>query len=175
MRRQPRAADESILGRGLWQHAVAVGGLIAGVTIAVQAASRAAGWPWRTTTFSTIALLQLGHALAVRSERTSLFTQGLRSNRPLTAAVGLSVLLQAAVVYVPPLHAAFDTTGLRPGQLAVVLLASTAAFAAVELEKRWRRRRPEGVNPPRHPEGISPPGGNRPRPPGRPPGGPRHG
>jgi P-type Ca2+ transporter type 2C len=37
--------------------------------------------------FTTLALLQLGHALAVRSERESFFTLGARSNPFLLALV----------------------------------------------------------------------------------------
>ena len=38
-------------------------------------------------TFTVLALSQLGHVLAVRSERESLFQQGLFSNRPLAPVV----------------------------------------------------------------------------------------
>jgi Ca2+-transporting ATPase len=141
MRRPPRPADESILARGLWQHALVIGLLMAAVTIVLQAATRAAGWPWQTMVFSTLALLQLGHALAVRSERTSLFTQGLRSNWRLSVAVALSATVQVAAIYVSPLQSAFDTEALTALQLAIVALASTVAFVAVEIEKWWRRRR----------------------------------
>jgi Ca2+-transporting ATPase len=140
MRRPPRPADESILARGLWQHALLVGLLMAAVAIPLQAVSREGGWPWQTMVFSTLALIQLGHALAVRSERTSLFSQGLRSNWWLTLAVAASAGLQIATIYLPPLQSAFDTEPLTAIQLGVVLLASTAAFVAVELEKWWHRR-----------------------------------
>jgi P-type Ca2+ transporter type 2C len=85
MRRPPRSPTESIFARGLWQHALWVGLTMAAVCLALLAAARAAGWPWQTMVFTTLALLQLGHALAVRSERESFFTLGARSNRLLLA------------------------------------------------------------------------------------------
>jgi P-type Ca2+ transporter type 2C len=71
MRRPPRSPTESIFARGLWQHALWVGLLMAVVCLVLFVAARAQGWPWQTMVFTTLALLQLGHALAVRSDRES--------------------------------------------------------------------------------------------------------
>jgi Ca2+-transporting ATPase len=141
MRRPPRSTKESILGRGLWQHALWVGLLMSGVVLAIQASAIEAGWHWQTMVFTTLALLQLGHALAVRSERTSTFSLGLWSNRPLALAVVGTLLVQLALIYVPALQPIFVTEALGPVELAIVLVASTAAFVAVELEKAAFRRR----------------------------------
>ena len=62
--------------------------------------------------FTTLALLQLGHALAVRSETESLFRLGLRSNVPLTIAVVGTILVQLALVFVPALRPVFGTEAL---------------------------------------------------------------
>jgi len=140
MRRPPRSPTESIFARGLWQHALWVGLTMAAVCLALLAGARAAGWPWQTMVFTTLALLQLGHALAVRSERESFFTLGAGSNRLLLGAVLGGLASQLALVYVPVLQGLFDTRALGPVQLAVVLVASTAAFVAVEIEK-WLGRR----------------------------------
>ena len=56
--------------------------------------------------FTVLTLAQLAQLLAIRSERDSLFTQGLWSNLPLLAAVLLAVALQLATIYLPPLQAA---------------------------------------------------------------------
>jgi Ca2+-transporting ATPase len=141
MRRPPRSTRESILGRGLWQHALWVGLLMAGVVLAIQAVAIGAGWHWQTMVFTTLSLLQLGHALAVRSERTSTFALGLRSNLPLALAVGGTLLVQLALVYVPALQPIFATEALGPEELVIVLVASLAAFVAVEVEKAAFRSR----------------------------------
>jgi Ca2+-transporting ATPase len=91
--------------------------------------------------FTTLALLQLGHALAVRSERQSLMSLGLMSNPWLLSAVVVGVASQLAIIFVPALHGMFGTRGLGLGELAVVALASPAVLVAVELEKAWWRRR----------------------------------
>jgi Ca2+-transporting ATPase len=142
MRRPPRPTGESILGAGLWRQALWVGLLMAAVVLAIQASALAAGWPWQTMVFTTLAFLQLGNALAVRSERVSALRLGLRSNLPLTLAVAGTLLVQLALIYVPALQPLFATEALSAPELVVVLLASTVAFVAVELEKVYRRRRP---------------------------------
>jgi len=140
MHRPPRPPTESIFARGLWQQAIRVGLLMAVVTVAVQAFALDRGWPWQTMVFTTLALLQLGNALAVRSETESLFRLGLRSNTALTVAVGATLLVQLALVYVPALQPIFVTEALSALQLATVLAAASIGFAAVEIEK-WSRRR----------------------------------
>jgi Ca2+-transporting ATPase len=91
--------------------------------------------------FTTLTLSQMGNALAVRSERDSLFRIGLLSNKPLLGAVLLTFVLQLAVVYVPFLQGVFKTVALPPGDLAISLLLSTVVFWGVELRKWLLRRR----------------------------------
>ena len=141
MHRPPRPSGESILGAGLWKQALWVGLLMAAVVLVVQFTGLEAGWHWQTMVFTTLALLQLGNALAVRSERVSFFRLGLGTNRPLALAVGGTILIQLALIYVPFLQPIFVTEALGAAELAIVLVASTAAFVAVELEKAVLRRR----------------------------------
>ncbi len=140
MDRPPRLPGESILGRGLWQHALWVGALMAAIVIPMQALARAAGWPWQTMVVTTLAFLQLGHTMAVRSEDESTFRLGLRTNRWLAGAVVVTAFAQLAVVYVPGLQDVFQTEALGALQLAIVAVCSSAVFVAVELEKLLRRR-----------------------------------
>jgi Ca2+-transporting ATPase len=140
MRRPPRSPSESILGRGLWQGALWVGLLMGAVTLGVQATALALGWHWQTMAFTALVFLQLGNALAVRSERRSFFELGWRSNIPLTLAVVATIAIQFTIVYLQPLQGIFDTQALSPLELAVVLASSTAVFIAVEFEKRARGR-----------------------------------
>jgi Ca2+-transporting ATPase len=83
----------------------------------------------------------------VRSERKSLFAVGFWSNPYLAAAVGASVLLQMAVVYAAPLQAIFETVPLSGRDLAVCVVASTAAFWALEAEKLLLRLRYKTKSP----------------------------
>ncbi len=118
MLRPPRPPSESIFARGLWQHAVWVGLFMAAVTLAVQAFAIDQVWPWQTMVFTTLALLQLGNALAVRSETESFFSLGLRTNRPLAFAVAATFVVQLLLIYVPVFQPIFETQALTATQLA---------------------------------------------------------
>lgn len=143
MRRPPRPPSESVFARGLGRHVVWVGALMAATALGVEAwGVNAAAVPWQTVVFTVLCLSQLAHAMAIRSERESLFTQGLLTNKPLLGAVGLTVLLQMAVVYVPVLNRVFHTEPLSAAALALAVGASLTVFVAVEMEKWWGRRAP---------------------------------
>lgn len=135
MARPPRPMSESIFARGLWQDAVWVGLLMGAVCLTMQAAAIELGWHWQTMVFSTLAFLQLGNALAVRSETQSFFSLGWRTNKPLAYAVLGTVAIQLAIIYLPPLQPIFETEALDPIELAAMLAASTIAFVALEIEK----------------------------------------
>jgi Ca2+-transporting ATPase len=141
MSRPPRPRGESIFAGGLWQHVVWVGLLMAAVTLATQAWGYHAGSPrWQTMTFTVLALSQMGHVLAIRSERESLLRLGLWSNPLLLGAVVLTVLLQLGTVYVPALAPIFKTEPLSGRELLVCLALSMIVLVGVEAEK-WLVRR----------------------------------
>jgi Ca2+-transporting ATPase len=90
--------------------------------------------------FTVLTLSQMGNVLAIRSERESLFRQGLFSNLPLCGAVLLTFGLQMATVYVPVLNPIFRTAPLTLPELAVCVLLSAAVFVVIEIEKYLARR-----------------------------------
>jgi Ca2+-transporting ATPase len=140
MRRPPRPPAESIFAHGMWQHIVWVGLLIGACCLLSQGIALHMGWHWQTVVFTVLTFSQLGHALAIRSERDSLFAQGLRSNRPLLGAVVFTVALQLATIYVPVLNGVFKTDPLSLLELLFCLAMSAVVFVAVEIEK-WLVRR----------------------------------
>ncbi|MGA8009541.1 MAG: cation-translocating P-type ATPase [Thiomonas sp.] len=141
MLRPPRQPDEGVFAHGLWQHALWVGLLIGGLCLGVQAWAHAHGNPHaQTLVFVVLTFTQMAHVLAIRSERDSLFTLGLRSNLPLLGAVALTFALQLMVVYLPVLQGVFHTEALSLREMALSLGCAAAVFGSVELEKAWQRR-----------------------------------
>ncbi|MGB9130713.1 MAG: cation-translocating P-type ATPase [Thiobacillus sp.] len=141
MQRPPRPPMESIFARGMWQHILWVGLLMGGVTLLTQAwAIHIASAHWQSMVFTVLTLSQLGHVLAIRSERESLFTQGVLSNRLLIGALLLTFALQMAVLYVPWINPIFKTEPLSLGELAACLALSSVVFIGVEIEKALVRR-----------------------------------
>ncbi len=141
MNRPPRHPKESIFSHGLGAHAIWVGLLMGGIVLFVQAWSiRTEHAHWQTMVFTVLCLTQLGHVLAIRSEKESLFKIGLFSNKYLLGAVILTFILQMATIYVPVLNPIFKTEPLSPGELMFTLALSSVVFFAVEIEKFIKRR-----------------------------------
>lgn len=65
-----------------------------------------------TMTFTCFVFFDMWNALSYRSQTKSVFSIGLFSNKMFWVAVGLSILGQMLVVYVPPLQAVFLTEAL---------------------------------------------------------------
>jgi Ca2+-transporting ATPase len=141
MKRPPRNPKESIFAHGLGLHAIWVGILMGVIVLSIQAWSLAnVDAHWQTMVFTVLCLTQLGHVLAIRSERQSLFKMGLFSNKPLLGAVVLTFLLQMAIIYIPAMNRIFKTEPLTAGELLIAIAASSIVFFAVEIEK-WIVRR----------------------------------
>jgi Ca2+-transporting ATPase len=142
MRRPPRPPAESLFAGGLGAHAFLVGLLMAALTLGAEAWYVQAGNPaWQTIVFTTLCLAQLGHVLAIRSERRSVFAGGFTSNPALLGTVALTCALQLMVVYVPAFNPLFGTMPLSAGELAVCAGAAVVILLVVELEKLLRRLR----------------------------------
>jgi len=142
MERPPRHPKESIFADGMGTHIVWVGLLMGAASLGTQAWSMRTGFAhWQTMVFTVLCLNQMGHVLAIRSERESLFSQGLFSNKPLVGAFALTFALQMATIYVPLLNPIFKTEPLTIGELGFTLAMSTVVFVAVEIEKFCKRRR----------------------------------
>ena len=142
MRRPPYQPQESIFGRGLGRDILWVGLLMALVSLAMGFWAWSGGNPaWQTMIFTTLTLSQLGNALALRSERDSLFRIGLLSNTAMLGTVLLTFGLQLAVVYLPFLQAIFKTQALSARDLGISLVLSTIVFLGVETAKWIMRRR----------------------------------
>jgi P-type Ca2+ transporter type 2C len=141
MRRPPRSPRENIFSHGMWQHMLWVGLLMGGVSLITQAWSIHNGTAhWQTMVFTVLCLSQMGHVLAIRSEKESLFKIGIFSNPLLLGAVALTFALQMATIYVPFLQPVFKTEALSADELILCIVLSTVVFFAVEIEK-WLVRK----------------------------------
>jgi Ca2+-transporting ATPase len=91
--------------------------------------------------FMSLALLQLGNALAVRSDTHTAFRLGLLSNRLLVGAVFGTAVVQIGLPYIGAIRRFLAITSLSVGDLAITIGVSTIGFAAIEAEKALRRHR----------------------------------
>jgi Ca2+-transporting ATPase len=141
MNRPPYPPNENFFARGMGRGIIWIGLLLGLVSFATGYSYwRIGNTGWQTMVFTTLTLSQMGNALAIRSEQDSILKIGLLSNKPLLAAVLVTLVLQLAVVYVPLLQNIFTTRALSLGDLAICLILSSIVFWAVEFEK-WLLRR----------------------------------
>jgi Ca2+-transporting ATPase len=119
MQLAPRPSREGILTRRMWYGIFFVGAIMAAGTLYVLDASLSGGLISgsgsmryaRSMAFTTLVLFQLFNVFSARSDEESAF-RGLFRNLWLWAAVGLSLALQGAVLYIPFLQQAFSTVSL---------------------------------------------------------------
>jgi Ca2+-transporting ATPase len=96
-----------------------------------------------TMAFVTLSLCELFRAYTVRSERTSIFRQGIFSNRFMQYAVGLSIFLLLLVVSVPFLQPIFNTHFMNLKEWAIVVGLALIPAISEEITKaylRWKDR-----------------------------------
>ncbi|MGH9265699.1 MAG: cation-translocating P-type ATPase, partial [Acidimicrobiales bacterium] len=148
MARPPRGITDRVIDAEMTAGVVFVGVVMAVVTLLTLDIDLPGGLvegsgsldEARTLAFTTLVLAQLFNCFNARSDRTSAFHH-LFTNPLLWGAIALSLLLQIAVVYVPFLSDAFDTTGLGlTDWLLCTAMASTVLWAD-ELRKLVGRRR----------------------------------
>ena len=93
-----------------------------------------------TMAFVTLSLCELFRAYTVRSERASIFTIGVFSNRYMQYAVGLSIGLLILVCAVPFLQPVFNTHFLSLQEWLIVVGLALIPAVAEEITKFFLRR-----------------------------------
>jgi calcium-translocating P-type ATPase len=166
MDRPPRARGANVIDRGMLARAWGFLGVICAVLVMGGFLLTLARGGWhpgdatgsgtalhpvyrQATTVAWLGIVscQIGTAFAVRTERASLRSVGVFSNRPLLAGIGFSLAFAAAIVYVPALHGLFGTAALGPVELLTVAPFPFLVWGAEELRKAALRRRPVSAVP----------------------------
>jgi Ca2+-transporting ATPase len=147
MRRAPVPRDDQLLGRDALARVALMTPLIAGV---------ACDWfMWRleqnvpielvrTETFTVLAMCAWFNVLNCQSATRSALALGLLKNPWLLGGLSLSMLLQALVLYAPPMNTLFHTVPLAPASLLPLAALASCVLWAEELRKlivRLGRRR----------------------------------
>jgi Ca2+-transporting ATPase len=141
MNRPPRDPKQNIFAGGMAAHILWVGLLMGLVTLGMQAwAIHQENTHWQTMAFTVLCFSQLGHVMAIRSDRESLFKIGVFTNKPLLGSLVLTAALQLMIIYTPFFNDIFKTQPLTLYELLITLAVSSIVFWAVEIEK-WVKKR----------------------------------
>jgi Ca2+-transporting ATPase len=149
MQRPPRPVGEGVITARMWRGIFLVGVVVALGTLFVLDWAMPGGFfagtgdlrYAQTMAFTTLMLFQLFNVFAARSDERSAF-RGIHQNRWLWGAVGLSLALQALVLYTPVLQQAFGTTALSASDWLHCAAVASSVLWITELRKfllRWRR------------------------------------
>ncbi len=156
MNRKPRKLTDRVIDGAMWGDIVYIGIIMAAVTLigmdmhltgglftdrSVDAMGHDAQMvEARTMGFTILVFAQLFNAIASRSHLQSAFV-GLFSNKWLWGAIGLSIVLQLLVIYVPFLNTAFGTTPLPPMAWLECIGLAFFVLVASEIRKVFLRMR----------------------------------
>ena len=156
MNRKPRKLTDRVIDGAMWGDIIYIGIIMAIVTLigmdmhltgglftdrSVDAMGHDAQMvEARTMGFTILVFAQLFNALASRSHLQSAFV-GLFSNKWLWGAIGLSIVLQLLVIYVPFLNTAFGTTPLPPMAWLECIGLAFFVLVASEIRKVFLRMR----------------------------------
>ena len=146
MEQPPRPSGEGVLTPRMWWGIALVGVITAVGTLFVLDASLPGGFVagtgslayGQTMAFTTLMLFQVFNVLNARSDEHSAFAR-LFTNPWLWGAIGLSIVLQVAVVYLPFLQKAFGTVPLAGADWTFCTVVASAVLWLRELSKVMTR------------------------------------
>ena len=148
MRRPPRDPAQGIFAGGVGFDVVFQGAVVTAITLLSYALGHymeAGAWAMvnsadgMTMAFLTLSMIEIFHAFNMRSLRESVFRLPSH-NRLLWAAMGLSMALTLAVIYVPLLSSAFGFAHISLAEYLTAMGLAISIIPIVELEK-WLKRR----------------------------------
>ena len=148
MRQAPRRRGEGVITRVMWSGIFYVGAIMAVGTLFILDASLPGGLIEgsgnmryaQTMAFTTLVIFSLFNVFNARSDERSAFV-GLFSNPWLCGSVLLSLVLQAAVIYIPFLQQAFSTATLSAGDWMGSAAVGSSVLWLRELTKLITRHR----------------------------------
>jgi magnesium-transporting ATPase (P-type) len=157
MSRPPRPRGERLLGPRVLARAYGFVGLLEGLAGMASYLFALVLGGWRpgtalpssgalyvqatTMTQTGIVMGQVGAGMAMRTNRRSVFSVGLLSNRFLLVGIAAELAIAACLVYVPGLNGAFHQTPIGPWHWLFLAAWPPLVFGAEEARKAFLRRR----------------------------------
>lgn len=143
MKQKPRKSTEGLVSRRMLIASLGLGALIAVQSLGVLSWALEEGMPLpkiQTLIFTLVVISLMFNAFNWRSDRLSVFSLGIFTNRPLIYAVLSTVLLQLAAIYVPVLQTAFRTVPLSLSDWGMIIPLASTTLIVMEVAKYLERR-----------------------------------
>lgn len=146
MKQKPTKAKEGLVSRKMLTASLGLGTLIAIQSLWVLYEAMNNGVPLpkiQTLIFTLVVISLMFNAFNWRSERYSVFSLGIFTNKSLIYAVLSTVLLQLVAIYVPIMQIAFQTVPLSLSDWAMIIPLASTTLIAMEFVKylEWRIHR----------------------------------
>ncbi|CAN6674689.1 calcium-transporting ATPase 1 [Trichomonascus vanleenenianus] len=143
MSKPPRSRNDNILTKAVLQRVFQSGLVIVIGTMFVYISEMADGVVTKrdtTMTFTCFVFFDLFDALSCRSANKSILDIGFFTNKMFNAAVGLSILGQLAVIYVPFFQSIFQTEAISLWDLIKLVILTSSCWLVDEMRKYYKRR-----------------------------------
>jgi Ca2+-transporting ATPase len=138
MKQKPRNVKEGLITRREIVAGLGLGGLIASQALILLVWSLDNGFSiskLQTMVFTLVVFSEMFNAFNWRSDKYSVFSLGLFTNKALVYAVLTTVVLQLMVIYVPFLQFAFRTVPLSLSEWGVILALASTTLISMEIIK----------------------------------------
>lgn len=140
MTRPPISPKDGVFSGGFGWHVTWVGIVQALVVISVATwYFQAESANWGTMAFTTLAFMQFGRAIAMRSFRDTGLFKSPFSNLLLMLMMAAALLLQIKVVFLPFVQPIFETISLSTTDLLIATLCGVGMLITMELAKAGKR------------------------------------
>ncbi len=138
MRQKPRNVEEGLITRREITAGLGIGILVTLQALIVLVWSLESGFSLsklQTMVFTLVVFSEMFNAFNWRSDRYSVFSLGLFTNKALIYAVLTTVVLQLMVIYVPFLQLAFSTVPLSLPEWGIILALASTTLISMEIVK----------------------------------------
>ena len=142
MKRAPVPRNDRLLGSEMLWRVALMTPMIALATFGWFVWRQASGMPYemvRTETFTVLAVCQWFNVLNCQSATRSALQLGILRNHWLLGGLSLSIVLQGAVLYWPPLNELFHTVPIPPSDLLPIVAVASLVLWTEEARKLFVR------------------------------------
>lgn len=142
MKKNPRKAGSSIFANGALLQILIVGLSVGTLALLIGYFYLSTNpLKWETMLFNSIAIIQIGQALGVRSNTDSFFLYRFKGNKVLMLMIAIIIILQICVIYIPQISPFFNVIPLNIMDWGICLVSGFVMIIILEAIKKFIYRK----------------------------------